>query len=130
MSYLMQISERSRKAGRFISKVHKEIQKAFINSGMKQKELAEKIGVNRSVVNKQLLGTGNLTLRSISDLAWAMGADIEFSIRSNVASKGVNFFKSDDLVIAKTEEEDGTFFGLLDDTYTLDENTERELEDA
>ena len=73
MSYQMRISPRDRQSGRFIHRVHKEIQSNFLKSGMTQQQLATKLGVNRSIVNRQLVGTGNLTLRSISDLAWAMG---------------------------------------------------------
>jgi transcriptional regulator with XRE-family HTH domain len=80
MSYQMRNDPRARKAGRFIHRVQKEIQNAFVASGLKQQEIAEKLGVNRSVVNKRLLGESNLTLRTIADLAWAMDADIEFKL--------------------------------------------------
>lgn len=90
MSYQMRNDPRARKAGRFIHRVQKELQNAFVASGMKQQEIAEKLGVNRSVVNKRLLGEANLTLRTIADLAWAMGADIEFSLRPRTGADGRN----------------------------------------
>ncbi|WP_165816194.1 helix-turn-helix domain-containing protein [Kumtagia ephedrae] len=80
MSYQMRISARSRTAGRFIARVHSEVQKAFVASGLKQNDLAKKMGVDRSVVNRQLLGQTNLTLRSIADLAWALNTPISFSM--------------------------------------------------
>lgn len=93
MSYQMRNDPRARKAGRFIYRVQKEIQKAFLASGLKQQEIAEKLGVNRSVVNKRLLGEANLTLRTIADLAWAMDAEIEFALKSRVNSHGQNRFE-------------------------------------
>ena len=90
MSYQLNISPRARKAGRFISKVHKEIQKAFVASGLKQNDLAKKLEIDRSVVNRQLLGESNLTLRSISDLAWAMDCNISFSIQQPNHPHGSN----------------------------------------
>ena len=98
MSYQMRLNSRSRKAGRFIHKVHDEIQKAFVRSGLKQRELADKIGVDRSAVNKQLMGQTNLTLRSISDLAWAMDQDIEFSIIEKTNPVGhSNYLRSSEI---------------------------------
>ena len=112
MSYRMRLSKRSRNAGRFISRVHEEIQRAFSSSGMKQNEVAEKLEINRSVVNRQLQGHSNLTLRSIADLAWAMDKKIVFKIEDSTKKREqANFFIStneDDLIepvrnLAKTK---------------------------
>jgi hypothetical protein len=92
MSYQMRNDPRARKAGRFIHRVQKEIQKAFVASGLKQQEIAEKLGVNRSVVNKRLLGEANLTLRTIADLAWAVDADIMFTLVPKRSEPGRNHF--------------------------------------
>lgn len=81
MSFLLRISDRSRKAGRFIGRVHREIQKAFVDSGLKQSELARKLEIDRATLNKRICGQSNLTLRSIADIAWALDQDIEFSFR-------------------------------------------------
>lgn len=95
MSYQMQISKKSRVAGRFISKVHKELQRAFSRSGMKQQELAIKLEMDRSAVNKKLLGKSNLTLRSIAELADAMDHKIVFHIEpKHVASRDANRFET------------------------------------
>ncbi len=90
MSYQMRNDPRARKAGRFIHRVQKELQNAFVASGMKQQEIAEKLGVNRSVVNKRLLGEANLTLRTIADLAWAMNANIVFALKPELPVAGRN----------------------------------------
>jgi hypothetical protein len=38
-----------------------------------QTTIASKLGVGRSVVNKRLRGLMNMTIESISDMAWALG---------------------------------------------------------
>lgn len=84
MSYQLKISKRKSQAGRFISKTHKELLKAFLfvsqKSGLTQQKLAEKLEMDRSTVNRILLGEGNLTLRTISDIAWALECDINITI--------------------------------------------------
>lgn len=77
MSYRLKISPKSRKAGRFIASVHRNLQKAFLETGLKQQELAAKLSIDRSIVNRRLQGKSNLTLRSIAELAWAMDNDVE-----------------------------------------------------
>jgi transcriptional regulator with XRE-family HTH domain len=71
---------------------------------MKQNELAVKLGVNRSQVNKQLLGQTNLTLRTIAELAWAMDKDIHFSLGGPVISVTKNYFSERPEVETDTEE--------------------------
>lgn len=94
-SYQIRISDRSRKAGRFITRVHREIQKAFAevssSTGMTQRELAEKVGVDRSTMNKRLLGEANLTLRTVAELAWALDRDIDFKLHSRRKAVGRNY---------------------------------------
>lgn len=80
MSYQMRNDERSRKAGRFVARVHKAIQTAVVRSGLKQNEIATKLGLDRSIVNRRILGQSNLTLRTIADFAWALEHDIEFDL--------------------------------------------------
>lgn len=45
-----------------------------------QSSLAEKIGVNRSAINRRLSGRNNLTLKTIADLIWALGQSIRVEI--------------------------------------------------
>jgi len=80
MSYQMRNDERSRKAGRFVARVHKAIQQAVVRSGLKQNEIATKLGLDRSIVNRRILGQSNLTLRTIADLAWALDHDLVFDL--------------------------------------------------
>lgn len=48
--------------------------------GLTKATLAEKMGVNKSVVTRSLRGDQNLTLRTIADLCWALGVRPVFSV--------------------------------------------------
>ena len=45
-----------------------------------QTSIAEKLGVNRSVVHRRLTGQQNMTLETVADMAWALGQCIEVDI--------------------------------------------------
>ena len=98
MSFQFAIDSRSRKAARFIRRVRTELQKALEEEKAKRKltqaELARLLGVDRSVINKQLTGAGNLTLRSIADLAWALDREIVFSLPPVQVRPGSNMVMS------------------------------------
>jgi hypothetical protein len=46
--------------------------------------------VHRSLINRQLSGEANLTLRSLADLAWAMDMEIWFELKKPAAHPGQN----------------------------------------
>lgn len=83
-SYLFDIGGRARKISRFVGRVRGELQRALVEEKklrkLSQQDIAHNIGVNRSVINRQLMGTENLTIRRVAELAWAMGWDIEFKM--------------------------------------------------
>lgn len=81
MSYQMRVDPRSRNSGRFSLRVQRELQKAVSSSGMRQQQIAEKLGVDRSIINRRLTGRANLTLRSIADIAWATDHDVVISLK-------------------------------------------------
>jgi plasmid maintenance system antidote protein VapI len=85
MSYELKIDPKKRAASRFIGKVRKALISAAIEekklSGISQKEIAEAIGVNKSVVSRMLKGESNLTLRSVGELAWALGWEPDFTLK-------------------------------------------------
>ena len=55
-----------------------------------QQVLAEKLGVERALINRQLSGEANLSLRSLADLAWAMDMEISFELKKPMARAGQN----------------------------------------
>ncbi|MPQ73269.1 helix-turn-helix domain-containing protein [Acetobacter senegalensis] len=63
---------------RFLRRIKLAIQETFEeqkNEGVSQSSIAAELDVDRSVVSKRLSGSGNVTLRTISDLFIAMGRE-------------------------------------------------------
>jgi transcriptional regulator with XRE-family HTH domain len=93
-SFHFDIGSRARQAGRFIGRVRSELLKSLsekkIETGLSQQELARRLGVHRSLINRQLSGESNLTLRSLADIAWAMDMEIVFELRKLTPSPGQN----------------------------------------
>lgn len=93
-SFHFDIGSRARNAGRFISRVQGELLRALAErkkeSRFSQQSLANKLEVHRSLVNRQLTGEANLTLRSLADLAWAMDLEIELELRKPRLEAGKN----------------------------------------
>jgi transcriptional regulator with XRE-family HTH domain len=93
-SFHFDIGSRARNAGRFIGRVRNELLKALSERKQEgkftQQELAKKLEIHRSLVNRQLSGESNLTLRSLADLAWAMDMEISFELRKPAMEAGQN----------------------------------------
>lgn len=94
-SFRLSITPRKRAAGRFVSKVRRELQKAFaeekVSRGLTQAQVARELGVHRSVINRQLLGVENLTLSRVGEFAYGLGREINFSLSKPEAVVGGNF---------------------------------------
>lgn len=92
MSYELKIDPKKRAAGRFIGTVRKALILAAIEekekNGLTQQKVAQCLGVNRSVINRMLRGEENLTLRSVAELAWAMGWEPDFRLSPKAADRG------------------------------------------
>lgn len=84
-SYEFNIGAKARAGTRFLSDVRDEIHRAFsVEKGKRkitQLMIAERLGVNRSVVNRQIMGLENLTVKSIGELLWAIGWEPHFEAR-------------------------------------------------
>lgn len=79
-SYRMPLSDKQRKIGRAVYRAQRNVARVLIEmkaeTGITQQALAEKLGIDRSVVNRRLTGRANLTLRSLAELAWAFDRDL------------------------------------------------------
>ena len=77
MSFQVSITPSQRAAGRFVARVRRSIQKALAEetqkNGITQSDLARAIGVNRSVISREIRGHKDLTLSRVAELAWALG---------------------------------------------------------
>lgn len=87
----MKIDRKSLNSARFISMLQRKIQDALVASGMTQQQVAEKLGVDRSVINRRLSGKANLTARSIAEFAYAFDKDVIVEIRDKTDSANLNW---------------------------------------
>lgn len=89
MSFELPITAKDRAAGRFIGRVRKALflaaSEAKEKSGLTQQNIADKLHTDKSVINRMLNGERNLTLRSVAEIAWALGLDIGFELRPRAA---------------------------------------------
>ncbi len=78
MNHSCKLTEEEKKIlrARFVMHVHRELLSAFYireAEGMTRAQLAENLGIDKSVISRRLNGTSNMTLEVISDLARGMG---------------------------------------------------------
>jgi transcriptional regulator with XRE-family HTH domain len=76
-SFQITLTPSKRAAGRFVSRVRRAIQRALAEEekkrGITQSDLARAIGVNRSVINREIRGHKDMTIGRVAELAWALG---------------------------------------------------------
>lgn len=96
MSFQISISPSRRAAARYIAHVRRVLQKALAEEeakgpeGIKQADIARAIGVNRSVIHRELRGHADLTLGRVAELAWALGRKPRFDLEVPTAVLGQN----------------------------------------
>jgi transcriptional regulator with XRE-family HTH domain len=76
LSFELPLAPRTRAGSRLIARVRKQLTLAALEAGASQQSVADKMEVNRSVINRLLRGTANLTLRTVGELAWALDLDV------------------------------------------------------
>ncbi|MGG7519661.1 helix-turn-helix domain-containing protein [Allorhizobium undicola] len=73
---IFSLSEDEEAAAEFIGELGREYQRMFLlrkfEDKITQQKIAERLGVNRSMVNRNLLGSSNMTAETMAKLAWAM----------------------------------------------------------
>jgi hypothetical protein len=84
-SFEFDIGEQSRVGARFIARVRDEIQRAVFTEKssrkITQQQIAEKLGTSRAVINRQVQGLENMTLRRVAEILWAIGWEPNFEAR-------------------------------------------------
>jgi len=94
MSYQIKLDKRARQAAKFISKLQMRIQEMLVQSGMTQQEVAKRLSVDRSVINRRLTGKANLTARSIADFAYVFGKEVDINFSDRTQESRVNWITS------------------------------------
>lgn len=84
MSFQIIISANRRAAARFVGNVRRALQRAYVEeqkrTGITQTKIAHALGVHRSVINRELKGTKDMTLGRVAELAWALGRKPVFEL--------------------------------------------------
>lgn len=70
---------RARLRNRIFREIRRVFRKAYKESGLTQKEIAERLGADPALVSKRLNGDANLTLNTIADLFTAIEARLEMN---------------------------------------------------
>jgi hypothetical protein len=89
-SFRTSLTPNKRVAARFVVGVRRALLKALTDSGLTQTAIANALGIHRSVVNRELRGSQNLTLSRVGELAWAMGLEPKLTFERPPVADGQN----------------------------------------
>lgn len=83
-SLKFRIEPRRRKFVRLIGRIQDELQRVFAEeqeeNGLTKADLARRLGRDKGFITRKLTGTGNMTLETLADLAWALNREIDFRL--------------------------------------------------
>jgi transcriptional regulator with XRE-family HTH domain len=125
-SFRITLTPSKRAAGRFVNSVRRGLQRALAEEQKKrdltQSDLARTIGVNRSVIHRELMGQKDITLGRVAELASAMGRKAVIEFREQTQSAGQNIetderpleIKTDYSPTEQSEEQEDSFESLFE----------------
>jgi hypothetical protein len=92
-SFELEIDEQSRIGSEFMARVVNEIRRAVAaekaSRKITQQAIADKIGTSRAVINRQVQGLENLSVRRIAEILWAIGWEPHFEARKIPAGENL-----------------------------------------
>lgn len=96
MSFDFELSPKEEASSEFVALVGDKLQRALIRRKKREKftqqQLADKLGVDRSRVNRCFSGSNNLTISTLAEIVWALDGRIVFDIVEDEADQlGSNF---------------------------------------
>jgi hypothetical protein len=93
-SFRTKINNRRRTFLALVSTIERQLREAYDrkhrNGTITQAELAAKLGVNRSVVNRRLTGRTNMTIETLADMVWALDQQVYVAIFDPTGLPGLN----------------------------------------
>lgn len=90
-SFQISLTPSRRAAGRFVLDVRKRLLKAIADDPeVCQSSIADELGVNRSVISKQLHGRQDINLGRVAEIAWALGYVPCFDLVREESGDGCN----------------------------------------
>lgn len=91
MSYQIAIPKTRRAAARFIQQVRAQLLRAVAEAEVSQADIARELGVNRSVINRELRGTSDLSLGRVAEIAVILGCLPKLTLENfSVVAGGAN----------------------------------------
>lgn len=75
-----------RLAGQIEGQLREAYHRRFNSGELNQSSLAAKLDVGRSVISRRLNGQTNMTIETIADMAWALGLEIDVTIRDRAVT--------------------------------------------
>lgn len=92
MSFRLKIDRREAASTTLISRTARELRKALnvrkAHDGMTQADVAEVLATDKATLTKCLSGFRNITLKTLSDIAWALGGEVEINVKMSNLKKG------------------------------------------
>lgn len=77
-----------------VGEIERQLREAYDRKFRAQKatqsSLADKLGINRSAVNRRLSGRTNMTLETLADMVWALDQSISVKIYDPAELQGLN----------------------------------------
>jgi plasmid maintenance system antidote protein VapI len=111
-SFQISVSPSRRAAARFVEGVRRAIQKALAEenqrSGITQSDIARKIGVHRSVINREIRGYKDITLGRVAELAHALGRVPHFDLVVRAQHHGTNVGQPIEQILTESLSGSGT----------------------
>ncbi|MDG9793043.1 helix-turn-helix domain-containing protein [Brucella anthropi] len=96
MSFLFELDPAKEASADFIAEVGRRLQAALmerkLNDQLTQSEIARRIGVDRSRVNRCFSGHANLTIGTLAEIAWALDFKPDFDLLRKQAASCVNYY--------------------------------------
>lgn len=103
MLYL-DVDDREEIQADFILEVRTKLQAAYVQAKHLDRatlqSVAEKMGTNRSAVFRHLNGETNPTIKTIADLAWALGKKPSFDLRDKISRAAKTSTNLDDYTVS------------------------------
>lgn len=107
MSYQIKLSPKKRFGARHVERVRVELARAMnearAQDGITQEQVARRLGVHKGVISRRLKGESNLTLRTVGEMAWALGREIKFSLVTPEKPHGTNLTHSGEKITTTAE---------------------------
>jgi len=72
--------DRAHFLGDIFAALNRAFQEEVEQSGLTKAEIANRLGVHRSVITRRLSGEGNMTFETLHDMAWAMGRRVTIDL--------------------------------------------------